>query len=555
MKTKRMLTLLLVIAMVLGILSGCGSQPAPSASVPAAPTTQPAASEAEKPKFATPSWKTDTSPCNIQWFFGYDWYGSKFTPETNLFHKWITDETGCTIEIQTGDVDKLNVLISTNSLPDVVTYDANSTQRTLLEDNGKLLPLNKLREEYAPDMIVPESMMDWYTAKDGNWYAYTNFYYGDDNVPANKGFYETHNQNFARKDILDQIGMKADDMRTKEGFVKALRAVKEKGITYGGQKMIPYMALFADRADEQMAEQFGASMETKEGKYQSIYRAPEYLEGLQFFNQLYREGLMTDESFTAKKDQVEQKVASGQLFATTRWTNVSSVRGTLYAADNKALMLYCGDMKGDTHDKVAVQGNNNAGWAATMITSNAKQPGRIAQLFAFMTQKEYYLNNVWAMDGYTVENNQVVRKQEFIDMQMNNPKEYSAKYDGFDWVCDYTIIQGTWPKASTVFDEDSELKTHDKNVIIFDDKCFSATSPEAGSEIASIDVRIKEYMAQALGRIVTAPTADDCKKLYTETMGELENLGLSKLEAYKDTKFQANKTKLGIKFAHPFNKK
>ncbi|MEG1687219.1 MAG: hypothetical protein RR276_04990, partial [Angelakisella sp.] len=84
----------------------------------------------------------------------------------------------------------------------------------------------------------------------------------------------------------------------------------------------------ADRADEQMAEQFGASMETKEGKYQSIYRAPEYLEGLQFFNQLYREGLMTDESFTAKKDQVEQKVASGQLFATTRWTNVSSVRGT-----------------------------------------------------------------------------------------------------------------------------------------------------------------------------------------------------------------------------------
>ena len=34
------------------------------------------------------------------------------------------------IDIQTGDTDKLNMLIQTGKLPDIITLDANSTQRT-----------------------------------------------------------------------------------------------------------------------------------------------------------------------------------------------------------------------------------------------------------------------------------------------------------------------------------------------------------------------------------------------------------------------------------------
>ncbi|MEG0692080.1 MAG: hypothetical protein RR444_03255, partial [Oscillospiraceae bacterium] len=401
MKFKKLVAPILAITMMASMFAGCSAPEKPAPNTSSAP---PASVTDEGPKIASPSWKTDTSEHTIKWFLGYDWYGKKFAPETNTFDKWIKDETGCSIEIQTGDVDKLNVLISTDSLPDVTTYDANSTQRTMLENNGKLYPMNELRDKYAPDFNVPKSMIDWYTAPDGNWYSYCNFYYGDDNTVENKGYYETHNANFARQDILDQIGMKLDDMRTKEGFLKALRAVKEKNISYKGQKVIPYMALFTDKADEQMAEQFGASKETKDGKYTSIYRAPEYLEAILFYNQLYREGLMTDESFTAKKDQVEQKVAAGQLFASTRWTNVSVARNTLFSTDNNAAMLYCGMVKGDTHDKVAVAGKDNAGWAATMINKKAAKPERIIQLFAFMATKEYTLNNEWGVDGYTIEN-------------------------------------------------------------------------------------------------------------------------------------------------------
>lgn len=53
--------------------------------------------------------------------------------------------------------------------------------------------------------------------------------------------------------------MDYDDLRTKEGFLNALRAVKEQNIEYNGQKVVPYMVLFADKAAEQVAQQLGAS--------------------------------------------------------------------------------------------------------------------------------------------------------------------------------------------------------------------------------------------------------------------------------------------------------
>ena len=123
-------------------------------------------------------------------------------------------------------------------------------------------------------------------------------------VADNKGFYETHNQNYVREDILSEIGMSIDDLQTKEGFLNALRAVKEKNIQYNGQNVVPYMVLFSDIADIQIAQQLGASEEDAQGNFQSLYTTPEYREAMLLFNQMYREGLLTDDSFTVDKSQI-----------------------------------------------------------------------------------------------------------------------------------------------------------------------------------------------------------------------------------------------------------
>ena len=118
MKTKKWLALVLAMVMVLSLLAGCGGkgdtppEPAP-APAPAAPeNSDPAAPETPAPADG-PSWKQDTSDCTVTWFMAYDWYGKKFDETNNLFDKKLYEETGVKIDIQTGDTDKLNMLIQT----------------------------------------------------------------------------------------------------------------------------------------------------------------------------------------------------------------------------------------------------------------------------------------------------------------------------------------------------------------------------------------------------------------------------------------------------------
>lgn len=562
MEIKKKLSLVLACIMcATSLFAGCGKQAAPAPTPADTPDPKPQTetqieTETEQPGEDLPSWAQDTSDCTVTWFFAYDWYGKKFNEKDNAFDKKLYEKTGMKIDIQTGDTDKLNMLIQTGKLPDIITLDANSTQRKLLEDQGMVLPLNTLRDEYAPDLVVPQSMIDWYTNEDGNWYSIASYYYGDDNIEENEGFYETHNQNYVRDDILKQIGMTYDDLRTKEGFLEALRAVKEQNIQYNGQPVVPYMVLFADKADIQVAQQLGASQEDKDGNFQSFYTTPQYREAMLLFNQMYREGLLTDASFTVDKSQLEQEVAAGRVFASTAKTNVSNARNSLYAADNNAMMLYAGQFTGDTNDKIMVPANNNMGWTATLINKNAKNPERIIRMFAYLNTKEAVLDNEWGTDAWTLdENNSVVRDPDVQALSESNPTEYTAKYAGdMGWTSDYTIIQGTAPQNGGVWTDDVYLMTHDDRIVVYDDKSFADVAPEAGSDEAAIQARVNEYKQQALGRIITAPTAEQCEAELDHALEEMEKLGLSQLIEYQNTLFQQNKQKLGLTFAYPGNK-
>ena len=447
MKTKKWLALVLAMVMALSLLAGCGGkdntppEPAPEPAPAAPENSDPAAPETPAPVDG-PSWTQDTSDCTITWFMAYDWYGKKFDETNNLFDKKLYEETGVKIDIQTGDTDKLNMLIQTGKLPDIITLDANSTQRKLLEDNGMVQPLGPLVEQYAPDLAVPQSMKDWYTAKDGQWYSIASYYYGDDNIADNKGFYETHNQNYVREDILNEIGMNIDDLQTKEGFLNALRAVKEKNIQYNGQTVVPYMVLFSDIADIQIAQQLGASEEDAQGNFQSLYTTPEYREAMLLFNQMYREGLLTDDSFTVDKSQLEQEVAAGRVFASTAKTNVSNSKQSLYASDKNAVMRYAGQFTGDNNDRPIIPAQNNMGWTATLVNKDAKNPDRIIRLFAYLNSTEATLDNEWGVGGWTLgSDGLVIRDPDVMALREANPTEFTAKYAGdMGWTSDYTII-------------------------------------------------------------------------------------------------------------------
>ena len=299
------LKIVLAVACTAALLCGCGGNPSPTSgsSAPSPATSGSSQAEGNQPEssgtaIATPSWKTDTSPITLEWFIGYDWASLTFDPENNEFDKWMLEETGVTLSYSYGNQEKLNVLITTDSLPDIVTYDVVSSERISMENAGLLLPLDDLRDQYAPDFRVVPAMMDWYrNENDGHWYSFASYFYDVTDTESRGGYLTSHNVNFARQDIMDQLGIKPEDMQTKDGMIAALKKVKEANIVYNGVTVEPIHGA-GGSTTQFYAEQFGLDREDKDGNLLNMCRQPEYLEALLFQNRLYREGLLSDEEFT-----------------------------------------------------------------------------------------------------------------------------------------------------------------------------------------------------------------------------------------------------------------
>ncbi len=546
---KRYMAILAGAAMLAGCAGGGGSSKEGSETAPTAlPEMDYDASKA--------SWEQDKTPIELEWFVAYDWAAMNFDPDNNQFDQYVYENTGVKIKFSIGSQEKLNMLIATDSLPDIVTYDAVSSERLALENGGRLWPLDELVEKYAPDMQTPQGMIDWYrNKKDNKWYVLVGYFYDLKEAYERGGYIESHNMNFARKDILEQLGIDPDSMTTKEGFLNALRKVKEANVQYEGQTVIPYVA---DDA-ECLAEQFGLDREDSNGNLLNIKRQPEYLEAILFLNQIYREGLTTDEIFTMDNTLRKQMVTSGSVFAGTR-VNYLNGKDTLYYENPNALMMGVGHIGGDGGKEAIVSPSPTAGWAATMITKNCKNPARAVSLLSFLTREEISLSYSYGgINGYEIVDGEAVIKPERAEERKADSAAFDAKYRSTlqDLVCDYVWVKKYEPKSGMDELEQDRLHYQKKWVDghIFDDKIFNDVSPDSGSDFAAIDAQLTSYWSQQFPMMIMAKSPEEAKQVYDNAIAQMDQMGMDKLDAYKNERFQENKKKMGLEMAWPRNQK
>ena len=575
MKAKRLFSLLAAGILCFTALAGCSKDTASSGSEPVSSTTEDKgddSKEAEDSKETeesdesgessiggeepvdlgdTPSWRADTSPMTIEWFAAFDWYAKSFDPVNNMADKALLEETGITINYTTGDLDKLNALIISGSMPEVMTFEAVAPQRLQLENGGLVENLDELTADFAPDLNVPQSQKDWYRNEDGNWYSIISYYYGPERTSEEYGgFLVTHNSNFVRTDILEQIGMTMDDLHTKEGFYDALKAVKDQNIQYDGLEVIPLTGVYASH----MAEQFGAQREDEEGNLLDIKMQPEYLEALKYYNKMYNDGLIREDEFTNETPQRDQLVASGQVFMSQGWMTVKQPRGALYASDQNAKIMYAGTIdKGDNGRDHYLTSVNSGGWTSTVITKNAENPGRIMTLFSYLSQDGVTLDEEYGHGCYDIVDGLVVRKPE---AEKEYEEDYNAAYNKYNmnngYIVDYTINQKYEnPVVDNVLEQDRINMERDKDQRIFDDKCFTDVQPLAGTDLAAVKVQLDDYWETMEPQMIMAATEEECEKLYNEAIEQWKLMGYDALYESQNERFKENKAKLDLEFAWP----
>lgn len=572
--TKSLAAIFLVFAV---ILAGCSDNAGSGKNGNAANGTGSEGSSNSALSAEEPAWKTVNDPVTLSWYTGVAGYSKKWDATNTYIDKIITEETGVTVDFLHAGNDvnaEFNVMMATNNLPDIITLDRwNSTSliQTLME-SGKVAPLNELIEQHAPyfSSILPQSMIDWYTQADGNFYAIPNYYVSPemlDQYPEVKSdFYERSNgQIFVRKDIMDQLGITVEDLRQEDTLIEALKKVQAANIQYNGVTVAPIY--FGDKdkyiADSLgvLAGSFGAVSEAEDGSYIDQRTTPEYKNMLQFVNALARENLLSLENFTSARNQVEEKLTQGAVFMMVG--SIADYKGPvtqLYQADSNAVYVNVDAIHSNDGSLPQYGRALNKGWTLTFVNKNSKNADRAIQFIEYLYSEHGQTVSYFGKEGETfnVTANGKYKLNEEIETAFAEDWNAASKQWGMESI--WWMVNDVWLNSVREVNETELSKYIDSlfygnsNYMFSNDQLDSGNlfdAYEPGSKEANAESKISVYWSQMVPKMIFAKSDDEFEKLYTDTMSTMDNLGLPDIEAAKNVRVQEFKKATGVELVSP----
>lgn len=567
-RARKIMSAVMIVLLLGAALAGCGQTATTSASPAASATPEPtpsASTTAEATETAAtqpdgPSWSWDTSPVELSVFVAEGWYNKTWDSVNVAFDKMVTEETGLSFKFTGGDGNKLNAIIASGDLPDMMVMWTGYTQRQMLEEQDQLYPLDELIAEHAPTFTsIPDSMKKWFTnTKTGKNYSVANYFYTPE-FKTDKVYLTSHNRITARKDILDKFGIKAEDFKTKAGFKAALQKVKDAGFQYNGFDVSPFIlgASIPSQSIEFLANYMGVNYEDPTtGKWLDYRKQPETLETMLFLNDLHTNGLLGIESLTMDNSQLAEKVNSGATFVTTGMSASNS--NALTTADPNAYMVPVGPLAGDGGKAPYLRSTTSAGWTAMVITKACKAPDRAIRFMEYMMTPDKMIQAAMGVEGVVWTkgaDGRAVYTEQFLADKEADPTNVGTKYgiDSMFFTYNDMIVQPLKPlPTDPIALRNLEMDKY-YGQFTYMSTPFDELVPNGGTDEAAIDAKLNEIWNQAIAEIITASSADAAKAAYDAAIANMDKEGWEKWYQAQDAKFQERKTKLGLKFASPYN--
>lgn len=564
MKRSRISSLLaFVLALILAFATGCQPQATPTAAP--TPTQAPDVSPDVTP---VPSWKLDNSTFQFDWFVDLSWWswnGDGWGKD--MVSQIIQEKTGAEINFivpATDTGEQLSTYIASNSLPDVITvsgwWDAKIRKLTnQMATEGYIWAMNDLIDQHAPTMwdVVRMDMFNWHAEKDGKTYLFQNYSYSDQDLEEGEQLVPNGCLTI-RKDLYEAIG--SPDMTTPEAFLAACEKVRDEIKTYNGQDIIP-IQLYEGVGNSLLwlSQYFATPFEDESGNYLYDFTQPNYKDSLKFLNSAYRMGLITESNFSDTRDLVNEKIASGKVFALfSAPQDFVGQFQALYDADPNAINIPV-VLKNYRGEDPVLQDIRGFGWLNTAITKKAEKPDRIIRLFEYLISDEGQIDVAYGKEGETytyAENGDIVNTQAYLDdVAAGNAKKYALgalmMLDNWAFRRKFHKLppsdQRTLLTADTYIKEPVKQYSFDYNPAALK---LDPTDPRTES-MNNIATQIGEYRKQAVAEVITAKDDAEFEARYAAAIEELKRLGLDDLVAYRNDGFQAAKEALGLDFGWP----
>ncbi|WP_019635310.1 extracellular solute-binding protein [Paenibacillus fonticola] len=468
----------------------------------------------------------------------------------NTVAQEITRRTGITIEVQqpTGNPEeKLNLMLTSNDLPDIVLMDRRSDIVNKYIAAGALVPLDDLIDQYGPNIKeMYGDVLNKSRYTDGKNY-YLNNWYGMDPDPG-----WSFNM---RMDIIKELGYgdKAEkgEPFSQEEFVQLLQQFKEEYPNIDGKASIP-LTLNADHMPT-ITGVFKGMYGMKnyyeaDGKLMLDVRDPQYLDMMKFINELYRQGLL-DKEWAVNKTQIfEQKAASGRVF---------SVGGGLPSEPNRMLK----EQNGADTDKqfyafnVAAPGvdpaqttygpRSSLGWDAIGITVANKHPEETIKFMDFLASEEGQYLLQWGLEGehWDMVDGKHVPRPETLQGFRTNWNEFATKTGIRKWtwfIKNGNGSDGTPYDLAVKYERDA-VNAHALVSMAntsWDTAVYDNLGPKGGTPDALSEQKIKDICDKGFTTMIYAESAAEVEQIYNKMMADLEANNAEKIEQIYTQNYQ-----------------
>ncbi len=579
-KSMRLICLTLAFVLCLTLLFGCGKKNGTSGTSSQGGSTGsdvPAVDQMLLDNEIIGSWSTDRTPYDLEWYMGFPTYQFEWNSEKLPVHQIHKYNTGLNhiefIIAASAENEKLSAMIVAGTLPDVITLNAKDSAGGLLVDmlkKGDLIyDLKALSEQYAPDFMegITESIYNWYKDEDGSYYGFTCLTKPPELVTENfnKRSGATNLLTIARKDFMDQLGLKPEDFATQDKMVESLKKVRDAKLKQDGMDVTPFL-LSNDlnmAGIEWLAQFFGLSYEDKDGNYIMPLRNSKFLEMILFLNRLYREGFYTDQNMIMSLQNHSEELANGTVFMMMGNCNLGGPPGTgmrSFYLQTEGKSEYIGIVPPSSKDGAFPYQRRNdlGGWMTTFITKKDKAPAeRIIQLFAYLHTPKVQLMDTYGVEGltYHMVDGYVLHTDEAIASRKEDITGSNRVYGYPDimWAFRDSLVNQYMPYPT----EPEEIMLENIKMI-YSGHAYSADAltlvvPTGNRELGTINAKVAMLMNAEIPKIILADSESECRAMFEATMKNVEEMGYQTLfEAYNEM-FKNAKKRAGQEFIYPTN--
>lgn len=487
----------------------------------------------------------------LDWYINYSWFATPWGE--NAVSQKITEETGVNINFITpigNETEKLNALIASDSLPDLITLGYWEPQNNEMIQGDMVYALNELADEYDAyfwDVTDPD-VVNWYTKEDGNIYGYPcsavtpREVQECDNITSNQTF-------LVRKDIYEALG--SPDMTTPEGFKAAVEKAAELFPEVDGDALIPLGAHVFDNEGnvsfDKYLMNFLAVPWEKDGKMYDRYTDTEYITWLKMFRELGEEGLLANDIFVDTRTQMEEKLAQGRYFCMIyQYSDMLSQQKALYANDPDRIYMAVEGPRNSNGDDPTLSTSNMNGWTLTFISKNCKNPKRAIAFMDYLLSERGQMLIYLGVEGvtYDMEDGKPVLKEDVKKVLDTDRETYDQLYGADDayWMLQNNVMQLKWKQESSP--AIAQLEEWASKYTFYDG--IYDVDLSDNPEVAAMDNKCTLLWSETLPKLLLAPTEEEFDRLFAEYVEKRQEYGYEKVLDAKTVLMNEAKQKLGL---------